>query len=77
MGTDEARLPRHLPPHEPGARRELQRYVNEFAGRHNQRSLDTELQMRIMAQGLVGRQLRYKDLAVGRKRKGSHRAIAT
>ena len=55
----------------------LQRYVSEFAGRHNQRSLDTEVQMRIMAQGLVGRRLRYKDLAVGRKRKDSHRAIAT
>ena len=34
----------------------LQRYVNEFAGRHNQRCLDTEVQMRIMHQGLVGRQ---------------------
>ena len=55
----------------------LQRYVSEFAGRHNQRSCDTEVQMRIMAHGLVGRQLRYKDLAVGRKRKDSHRAIAT
>ena len=55
----------------------LQRYVSEFAGRHNQRSCDTEVQMRIMAHGLVGRQLRYKDLAVGRKRKDSARAIAT
>ena len=55
----------------------LLRYVNEFAGRHKQRSLDTEVQMRIMHQGLVGRQLRYKDLAVGRKRRDSHRAIAT
>ena len=26
----------------------LQRYVDEFAGRHNQRKLDTELQMTIM-----------------------------
>ena len=55
----------------------LQRYVSEFAGRHNQRSCDTEVQMRMMAHGLVGRQLRYKDLAVGRKRKDSHHAIAT
>ena len=55
----------------------LQRYVNEFAGRNNQRCLDTEVQMLIMHQGLVGRQLRYKDLAVGRKRRDSHRAIAT
>ena len=33
--------------------------------------------MRIMAQRLVGRQLRYKDLAVGRKRRDSQRAIVT
>ena len=29
----------------------LQRSVNEFGGRHSQRTLDTEVQMRIMAQG--------------------------
>lgn len=29
-----------------------------------------ELQMRLMAQGLFGRRLRYKDLAVGRKSNG-------
>ena len=56
----------------------LQRCCNEFAGRHNRCSLrDTEVQMRLMVQGLVGRHLRYKDFAVGRKCKGSHRAIAT
>ena len=55
----------------------LQRYVDEFSGRHNQRSLDTIVQMRSMAQRLVGRQLRYKDLAVGRKRRDSHQAVAT
>ena len=52
--------------------------VNEFTGRHNQRSCDTEVQMRIMAQGLVGKQVPYKRLAVGRKRDPHSRArVAT
>ena len=55
----------------------LQRYVSEFAGRHNQRSCDTEVQMLMMAQGMVGKRLRYKDLAVGRKGKDAPRAVAT
>lgn len=54
-----------------------QRCVNEFAGRHNQRPYDTEVQMQMMDQRMVGRGLRFKDLAVGRKRKGSARAGAT
>ena len=67
MGTYHRMSPAHL-----------QRYVNEFSGRHNQRSADTELQMRMMAQGLVGKRLRYKDLAVGRKNKAaSSAAVAT
>ncbi len=41
-------------------------YVDEFAGRHNQRKLDTELQMAIMVQLMVGKRLRYKVLAVGK-----------
>ena len=41
----------------------LQRYVDEFAGRYNQRPLDTADQMREMARGLVGKRLRYHDLA--------------
>ena len=40
----------------------LDRYVNEFAGRHNARPLDTIDQMTAIAQGLVGKHLRYKDL---------------
>ena len=40
----------------------LDRYVNEFAGRHNTRPLDTLIQMECIAQGLVGKQLRYQDL---------------
>ena len=40
----------------------LQRYVNEFAGRHNIRDKDTLEQMCLLARGLVGKRLRYKDL---------------
>ena len=40
----------------------LQRYVNEFAGRHNVRSLDTLDQMSAIVRGLEGKRLRYQDL---------------
>ena len=40
----------------------LQRYVNEFCGRHNVRELDTIDQMRVLAKGLEGKPLRFKDL---------------
>ena len=40
----------------------LDRYVNEFAGRHNTRPLDTLVQMEHIAQGLVGKNLQYRDL---------------
>ncbi|MDE0072490.1 MAG: IS1595 family transposase [Gammaproteobacteria bacterium] len=40
----------------------LQRYVNEFAGRHNIRPLDTLAQMRAIVRGLEGRRLRKADL---------------
>ena len=40
----------------------LGRYVNEFAGRHNDRSLDTIDQLRAIVRGMVGRRLRYTDL---------------
>ena len=40
----------------------LHRYVNEFAGRHNVRDRDTIEQMCLLATGLVGRRLRYRDL---------------
>ena len=51
MGTYHRMSPAHL-----------QRYVNEFSGPHNVRSLDTEVQLRIMHQRMVGKRLRYKDL---------------
>ena len=40
----------------------LNPYVNEFVGRHNQRPLDTAVQMECMARGLINKRLRYKDL---------------
>ena len=41
----------------------LQRYLDEFTGRYGQRPLDTEDQMREMVRGLVGKRLRWDDLA--------------
>ena len=40
----------------------LQRYVNEFSGRHNVRGLDTLEQMVRIARGLNHKRLKYSDL---------------
>ena len=40
----------------------LQRYVNEFAGKHNVRNADTGDQMAALTAGLVGKRLMYRDL---------------
>lgn len=40
----------------------LDRYVTEFAGRHNTRNADTMDQMTRMALGMQGKKLRYTDL---------------
>ena len=40
----------------------IDRYVAEFAGRHNDRSSDTLDQMRSIVRGLVGKRLQYRDL---------------
>ena len=40
----------------------LHRYVNEFAGRHNVRGIDTLKQMALLAMGMVGKVLSYDDL---------------
>ena len=37
-------------------RRHLPRYVNEFAGRHNVRSMDAIRMMAALARGMAGRQ---------------------
>ena len=48
------------------SRQHLHRYVNEFAGRHNLRPLDTIDQMRLIAASMFGKTLRYEVL-VGRE----------
>ena len=40
----------------------MQRYVNEFAGRHNIRDRDTIDQMAAVVAGMVGKRLMYRDL---------------
>ena len=40
----------------------LDRYVTEFAGRHNQRPADTLVQMGAMVRGMEQKRLRYDDL---------------
>ena len=40
----------------------LQRYVDEFAARHNVREMDTLDQMAHVAAGMVGRRLKYREL---------------
>ena len=43
----------------------LQRYVNEFAGRHGIREQDTIDQMHAVVAGMVGRRLMYRELVAG------------
>ena len=40
----------------------LHRYINEFAGKHNVRELDTMAQMQEIARGMAGRRLTYRAL---------------
>ena len=40
----------------------LARYISEFAGRHNARASDTLEQMALMAHGMLGKQLTYREL---------------
>ena len=40
----------------------LNRYVNEFTGRHNVRPMDTMKQMEATVRGMEGKRLRYVDL---------------
>ena len=40
----------------------IDRYVGEFAGRHNHRGLDTKDQMQAIVRGMVGKRLMYRSL---------------
>lgn len=40
----------------------LNRYVTEFAGRHNDRKHGTKEQMKRIAQRMEGKRLRYREL---------------
>ena len=40
----------------------LDRYVAEFAGRHNVREFNTITQMSQLAKGMVGKRLTYREL---------------
>ena len=42
----------------------IDRYVTEYAGRHNARDADTIIQMSAMVRGMKGRRLRYAELIV-------------
>lgn len=44
------------------SKKHLNRYVNEFSGRHNNRSLDTRHQMSAIVRGMDGKRLKYQDL---------------
>ena len=43
----------------------LDRYVQEFAGRHNDRDRDTIDQMSRIVTGMASKRLRYRDLTIG------------
>ena len=44
------------------SKKHLHRYTTEFAGRQNDRPLDTKEQMESMARGMLGKRLKYEDL---------------
>ena len=52
----------------------LDRYVQEFAGKHNLREQDTLAQMAVVALGLAGRRLKYLELIADNGRSSGARA---
>ena len=44
------------------SKKHLNRYVTQFAGKHNLRELDTIDQMATVVRGMAGKRLKYKDL---------------
>lgn len=47
------------------SKKHLDRYVTEFAGKHNNRTMDTINQMEGIVRGMVGKNLTYKKLVSG------------
>ena len=47
------------------SQKHLDKYVTEFAGRHNHRPLDTVDQISALARGMEGKRLKYRDLVKG------------
>ena len=44
------------------SKKHLNRYVQEFSGRHNVREQDTIVQMEMLSKGMTNKQLPYKEL---------------
>ena len=44
------------------SKKHLKRYVTEFVGRHNKRTLDTDDQMGALVCGMEGKRLKYAEL---------------
>ena len=47
------------------SRKHLHRYITEFSARHNVRCFDTLTQMTLLAKGMDGKRLPYKELVAG------------
>ena len=52
----------------------LERYISEFAGRHNVREQDTIDQMAGVVTGIVGKRVRYRELIADNGRDSGARA---
>lgn len=52
----------------------LERYISEFAGRHNVREQDTIEQMAGVVTGIVGKRVRYSELIADNGRDSGARA---
>jgi len=44
------------------SRKHLQRYIDKYAGKHNNKPLSTIIQLEKVMEGLEGKRLKYADL---------------
>ena len=65
------RAHKHVPQDQP---EHLQRYVNEFSGKHNIATKDTIDQMGTVAQGMAGKRLPYRTLVADNGRTNGARS---